>query len=127
MRALWRSVATPHGCVVVVGATSPDPTDDEIERWAELLDASGCDALAVWVPSTDALVRLDGGEVVEHVDRAAHGRLGLPQVVTDEWWNRFRSRANGGADDASDGLPAQVIGYLGARIGTLPAFDPDSA
>lgn len=124
MTVPWKAVDAPHGCVVVVDASGTDPTDDDAARWAEHLVASGCDALGTWVPATDALVRLEHGEVVEHLDRAAHGRLGLPQVVTGEWWNRFRSEVDDAGEAALSELPAQVIGHLGGQVGVLPTAHP---
>lgn len=101
--------------MVVVGDDQADPSDGAMQGLDDALAASGMDALAAWVPATDAIVRISDEHVVEHLDRAGLGRLGLPQVISAEAWSRFQSV--GGADEGV--LPANVVASQHGRVGTI--------
>lgn len=116
----WRAVPPRDGVVVIVGVDDPDPTPEQLDRLAAALGRSGLDALGRWTPAVDALVRVDvDGRVAAHLDRSGHGRLGLPQVLREQEWNRFLSAP----PTTTDELPAVVVGRLGGRIGMLDEED----
>jgi 2-C-methyl-D-erythritol 4-phosphate cytidylyltransferase len=120
MTPAWRSV-TAGAVVIVVGDEDPDPDAALVERLSAHLVEAELDAVAQWVPVTDALVRLDSdGSVTDHLDRDHFGRPGLPQVVALEWWNRFR----GEVGERQDESPVLAVGRLGGRIGVLDEVHP---